>query len=320
MIHPRSEAISLFNTYGREKKPFFFFTDFIGSLAFIEPLDQPSGSVKFDFSNSSSAESKPELHFSSTPVSFEVFRYVFDKVIHEIQVGNSFLVNLTFRTPLASSLSLEEIFKHSRAKYKVLFHDHFVVFSPETFVKMIDGSIFTYPMKGTINASIPDAVRIILNDPKEFAEHITIVDLLRNDLSLIASQVAVTNFRYITEVKTHDKTLLQVSSEIKGKLPKNYRAELGTLFFQLLPAGSISGAPKPKTVEIIMKNEPQDRGFYTGVCGIFDGQNLDSGVMIRFIEKSPDGLFYKSGGGITSFSDAYAEYQEMIDKVYVPIY
>ncbi len=320
MIHQRSEAISLFNTFGSEKRPFFFFTDFTGSQSFIEPLDQPSGKVKFDFSNGSSSESKPVLQFSSTPVSFEIFQSVFDKVVHEIQIGNSFLVNLTFRTPISLSLSLEEIYQYSSATYKVLFRDQFVVFSPETFVRMIDGSIYTYPMKGTINAVIPDAARIILDDPKEFAEHITIVDLLRNDLSLIASEVAVTNFRYLTEVKTHDKTLLQVSSEIKGRLPENYHSELGTLFFKLLPAGSISGAPKPKTIEIIQANEPYPRGFYTGVCGLFDGQNLDSGVMIRFIEKAPDGLYYKSGGGITSFSNAESEYQEMIDKIYVPIY
>ena len=87
----------------------------------------------------------------------------------------------------------------------------------------------------------------------------------------------------------------------------------------LLPAGSVTGAPKKKTVEIIRETEKYRRGFYTGVTGLFDGENLDSGVMIRFIENTNKVLVYKSGGGITMFSDCICEYNEMIDKVYVPV-
>ena len=111
-----------------------------------------------------------------------------------------------------------------------------------------------------------------------------------------------------------------MSSEIRGRLPEHYREELGTLFFKLLPAGSITGAPKQKTVEIIREAETYERGFYTGVMGYFDGQNLDSAVMIRFLEQTDDGLVYKSGGGITFRSDARSEYEEMVKKIYVPIY
>jgi para-aminobenzoate synthetase component 1 len=89
--------------------------------------------------------------------------------------------------------------------------------------------------------------------------------------------------------------------------------------FKLLPAGSISGAPKQKTVEIIKEAETHQRGYYTGVCGIFDGENLDSGVMIRYIENQNGQLIYKSGGGITVNSEPDYEYNEMIDKIYVPI-
>jgi para-aminobenzoate synthetase component 1 len=88
---------------------------------------------------------------------------------------------------------------------------------------------------------------------------------------------------------------------------------------KLLPAGSISGAPKTKTVEIIRQAEQEKRGYYTGVVGYFDGKNLDCGVMIRFIEKQNGTFFYRSGGGITTQSIAEAEYQETIDKVYVPV-
>ena len=175
-------------------------------------------------------------------------------------------------------------------------------------------------MKGTIDASIPNAKQIILDDEKEAAEHATIVDLIRNDLSLVADNVEVTKYRYIDELKTNDKTLLQVSSEIRGDLKVDFYQNIGTIFDKLLPAGSICGAPKKKTIDIILEAENYDRKFYTGVFGVFDGENLDSAVMIRFIENDKNELFFKSGGGITAKSNAKAEYEELIQKVYVPIY
>ena len=176
-------------------------------------------------------------------------------------------------------------------------------------------------MKGTIDATLPDARRRILDDPKETAEHATIVDLIRNDLSIVATEVTVTRYRYIDELLTHKGALLQVSSEIRGRLVRNWQAEIGDLLFCLLPAGSITGAPKKKTMEIIAEAETYERGFYTGVMGYFDGNSLNSAVMIRFLERQGDGsLVFKSGGGITSQSDLASEYDEMKQKVYVPIY
>jgi len=95
---------------------------------------------------------------------------------------------------------------------------------------------------------------------------------------------------------------------------------LGDILFSLLPAGSISGAPKAKTLEIINQAEGYNRGFYTGICGWFDGENFDSAVMIRFIEQNGENLIFKSGGGITAQSELTKEYEELIQKVYVPIY
>ena len=156
-------------------------------------------------------------------------------------------------------------------------------------------------------------------DQKELAEHYTIVDLIRNDLSRVAKKVKVDRFRYIDRIKTSNKDLLQVSSEVSGILPDDYPSAIGSILFELLPAGSISGAPKVKTLEIIREAEGQERGYYTGICGHFDGKNLDSGVMIRLVEKDEGELYYRSGGGITSMSDMESEYQEMLDKIYLPI-
>ena len=177
--------------------------------------------------------------------------------------------------------------------------------------------ISSFPMKGTIDASVPQAAEEILQDEKEKAEHATIVDLIRNDLSMVAREVTVKKYRYIQEIVTHDKKLLQVSSEISGILPTDYQSYIGDIILQLLPAGSICGAPKRSTLKIISETETYSRGFYTGVFGIFDGTNLDSAVMIRFIEQDDGRYYYKSGGGITINSNPEKEYQELIDKVYV---
>ena len=173
-------------------------------------------------------------------------------------------------------------------------------------------------MKGTIDANLPNAKAQILSNKKEMSEHVMIVDLMRNDLGIIGEDVTVEDFRYVDKIEAGDKELLQVSSKITAKLPNNWNNELGTLLKQILPAGSISGTPKKSTLEIIEHVEDYARGFYTGVFGIFDGECFLSSVMIRFIDKEGDQLFYKSGGGITIDSDAKSEYAELVDKVYLP--
>jgi para-aminobenzoate synthetase component 1 len=113
--------------------------------------------------------------------------------------------------------------------------------------------------------------------------------------------------------------LLQVSSEISGTLRPGHESHLGDIITGMLPAGSVTGAPKKQTLEIIRECEIYDRGWYTGVFGVFDGESLDSAIMIRYIEKDSGRLIYKSGGGITYMSDPRKEYMELISKIYVPV-
>ncbi len=253
------------------------------------------------------------------PVEQDAYMRSFRIVYANLLAGNSYLVNLTFPTSIEISITLPEIFSRSNARYRLLFGDRFVVFSPEIFVQIENGRISSFPMKGTIDAALPDAEKQILADPKETAEHNTIVDLIRNDLSMVTSHVSVKRFRYIEKIDTHEKSLLQVSSEISGQLDGQYMANLGNIFRKLLPAGSISGAPKKKTLQIINEAETYNRGFYTGVFGYFNGVKLDSGVMIRFIRNENGSLVFCSGGGITVNSNPEMEYKELTDKVYVPI-
>jgi para-aminobenzoate synthetase component 1 len=324
MLLTRAEAIERFDELGRSRIPFFFFTDFKGERAYVILADETTD-ILFDVRGKRnydlSAIHQPVQHFSfdRQPEPKSRFKEKFDYVVDQIRYGNSFLVNLTVRTPVTCSYSLSDIFAVSKAKYKALFPGRFTFFSPETFIEIKDNCIYSHPMKGTIDASVPDAEQVILNDPKETAEHVTIVDLIRNDLSQVAQQVDVTRFRYIDTITTHEKELLQVSSEIRGQLPAGWQHQLGQMLFSLLPAGSISGAPKDQTVRIIETAEDYARDFYTGICGYFDGESLDTGVMIRFIEEEDNKLVFKSGGGITSFSKLDLEYQEVIDKIYIPL-
>ncbi len=173
-------------------------------------------------------------------------------------------------------------------------------------------------MKGTIEASKSNAKEQILNNPKEMAEHVMIVDLMRNDLGIIGKSIKVNKFRYIDKIKAGKKELLQVSSHITAELPHNWQENIGSLLDALTPAGSITGTPKKQTQKIIKEIEEHNRGFYTGIFGIFDGASLHSGVMIRFIQSKEEELLYKSGGGITIDSSVEDEYQELIDKIYLP--
>ena len=167
-------------------------------------------------------------------------------------------------------------------------------------------------------ASVPDAERVILEDYKERSEHNTIVDLIRNDLNRVAERVDVKRFRYIDRLRVSRGEILQVSSEVTGRLTGDYYSRLGEIVFGMLPAGSISGAPKPSTLRIITQAERERRGFYTGVFGYFDGKKLDSAVMIRYIEVRDGRYYFRSGGGITINSDCRAEYEEVLAKVYLP--
>lgn len=308
-----------------KKEPFFFLINFLmDEIRIFTKNEIENNALLIDFPNITNVNYQhatiSNFEWNLFPETLEDYKKGFDIVQQNLRKGNSYLTNYTAKTEIETNLSLEDIFRFSKAKYKVLVPDEFVFFSPETFVEIVDNKIFTHPMKGTIDAEIKDAENILKNDPKEKAEHYTVVDLLRNDLSMVADNVQVKEFQRIDYIKTKQKNLLAMSSEIEGEIKPEYQNKIGTILQKLLPAGSILGAPKPKTLEIILEAERYERGFYTGIAGYFDGKNLDSCVMIRFIEKEKEKLFFKSGGGITHQSDLASEYEEMKNKIYVPIY
>ncbi len=312
------------NRLGKQHVPFFFLIDFEQKKPLVFLLDEIPADVLFAIPGFENApKQKDELpvriHFERKMVGFDRYKTAFENVMAHLKHGDSYLLNLTMSSEISLNLSLKQIFDHSCSLFRLYYKNEFVCFSPEIFVRIKNGIISSYPMKGTIDSNIPGAEKNLLNNSKEFAEHNTIVDLIRNDLSMVAREVRVKRFRYVEKLETIRGGLLQTSSEIVGKLEDDYPSKIGSILSKLLPAGSISGAPKQKTLEIIKASEKYTRGYYTGIFGVFDGKNLESAVAIRYIENQKGNLVFKSGGGITVLSNLEEEYQELCDKVYVPI-
>ena len=280
--------------------------------------------VWFDFEGVSNIEYKAGKKISISKITAydkEKYLQAFEKVKGHINRGNTYLLNLTFRSEVEfdKPATLEDLFRCSSAKFKVMLKNEFVCFSPEPFVIVDeDGNISTYPMKGTADAKNDITGDGLLKNEKEIAEHYTIVDLLRNDLALVADDVRVTKFRYLEKIKTAKGDIWQTSSEVTGRLYGEFGKNYGSMIAKLLPAGSISGAPKQRTVEIIENTEEGNRGFYTGIAGLYDGKVLKTAVMIRFIEYDQGSFYYKSGGGIVYDSNPESEYDELIKKIYLP--
>lgn len=315
--------ISTINQKATKGEPFFFFVDFEKKKPRVYSEQEAINKGVFYDINGKSNFTTPRDVFTQNKVkihalAYEQYKAAFDRVQYFLNKGDSYLVNLTFPTKIELQSSLMDLFFVAKAPYRLLVKGKFLSYSPECFVKIKNNSIRSFPMKGTLDANIPNAEEHLLSNPKELWEHSTIVDLIRNDLSQFARGVKVNKFRYLEKIQRQKKDLLQVSSEIEGKLPDHWRSFLGELIWDLLPAGSISGAPKAKTIDIIQSVEKKHRGYYTGVYGYFDGNSLDSAVAIRYIEQAKEDYFYWSGGGITAYSKVEEEYQELLDKIYVP--
>ena len=321
MLYAHDEGIRKLDRLGKERIPFLFILSFDKEDIFVSPLDALDDNIYYKIGKVRNFDPRPldkKYDFTTFPISFFHYQRSFETILEEIRSGNTYLLNLTFQTPIKTDLNLYEIFAGAKAKYKLYFKDRFICYSPEKFIEIENDTISTYPMKGTIDASMQDAKKKILANKKELAEHTMIVDLMRNDLGIVADNIRVERFRYIDTIMAGDKRLLQVSSHIKGDLGVDWQEHIGGILDKLTPAGSISGTPKKSTLKIIQKTEDYERGFYTGIFGIFTGESLYSGVMIRFIEKIKNDLYYKSGGGITIDSDVKSEYNELNQKIYFP--
>ena len=324
-FYNREEAKQRMNDLAEQAVPFLFIIDYDAKRAVVEPESEvDANELKYCFNGIGNATqtSHPtnnDIEWRIEPPTETEYQHSFNIVRNAMLAGNSYLANLTCRVGLQTNLSLLDLYHAANARYRLWMKDKLVCFSPETFVKIAQGEISSYPMKGTAEDVSPLSAEQLLANEKEAAEHATIVDLIRNDLSMVASNVRVERYRDVERLNTHRGPLLQTSSEIKGQLMPHLTQRPGDVIFSQLPAGSITGAPKKKTVEIIAEAENYHRDFYTGVMGRWDNGELDSAVMIRFIDQHNGKLYFKAGGGITAKSNWKDEYHEVIEKVYAPI-
>ncbi|HEX8041155.1 MAG TPA: chorismate-binding protein, partial [Chryseosolibacter sp.] len=160
------EFANTLNEWGRKKIPFLFLVDFEMEKPLVFTLAEiDADQLLFSINGRTNSRALPrqldqqgkKIDFVKLPLSLDDYRAKFDKVHSRLLYGDSYLTNLTVKTGIRTTLSLREIFFACEAKYKLLLEGNFIVFSPETFVRIEDGRIFSYPMKGTIDASVSGA-------------------------------------------------------------------------------------------------------------------------------------------------------------------
>jgi anthranilate synthase component 1 len=188
--------------------------------------------------------------------------------------------------------------------------------SPETLVKIVDGEAFTFPLAGTSrrgDTAEEDAEleKQLLSDPKELAEHNMLVDLGRNDVGKISEFSSVKVEKYLSvERFSH---VMHIGSTVRGKVKNGYSAM--DAIDAILPAGTLSGAPKIRACEIINELENNKRGIYGGAIGYigFSG-NMDTCIAIRIAFKKNGKVFVRSGAGIVADSVPEKEFEECANK------
>ena len=245
------------------------------------------------------------------------------KVVEYIRAGDCYQVNLSQRLlaplrehPLDLYGRLRKLNPAPFAAYFDLGDFQILSASPERFLKVENGEVETRPIKGTRprgRTPEEDAALIadLISNPKDRAENVMIVDLLRNDLGRVCEYGSV-RVPTVCEIETF-QYVHHLVSEVRGKL----RPECGPLDLlrAAFPGGSVTGAPKVRAMEIIAELEPTARGPYCGSLGFigFDG-TMDTNILIRTFTAGGGWLQFPVGGGIVADSDPHREYEETLHK------
>ena len=258
--------------------------------------------------------------------SAEDYEKAISQIHHHLRQGDTYQVNYTVQ--LKQDLSANPFTIYNRmvveqeAGYNAYVeHDEMAVISmsPELFFEQNDRELTTRPMKGTTQRGVTDQEDLaqaswLEQDPKNRSENMMIVDLLRNDMNRI-SEVGSEHVERLCQVEQYS-TVWQMTSTIKSQLRED--VDLVEIFRSLFPCGSITGAPKIATMEIIKGLEPQPRGVYCGTIGLLlpNGQRIFN-VAIRTIQLHQGKAIYGVGGGITWDSTWESEYREVHQKAAV---
>jgi len=248
------------------------------------------------------------------------------QIHHHLRQGDTYQVNYTVQLKQDLSANPYAIYNRmvveQEAGYNAYVeHDEMAVISmsPELFFEQNGRKLTTRPMKGTTQRGVTDQEDLeqaswLEQDPKNRSENMMIVDLLRNDMNRI-SEVGSEHVERLCQVEQYS-TVWQMTSTIKSQLRED--VDLVEIFRSLFPCGSITGAPKIATMEIIKDLEPQPRGVYCGTIGLLlpNGRRIFN-VAIRTIQLYKGQAIYGVGGGITWDSTWESEYQEVHQKAAV---
>ena len=248
------------------------------------------------------------------------------QIHHHLRQGDTYQVNYTVQLKQDLSANPFDIYNRmvveQEAGYNAYIeHDEMAVISmsPELFFEQNDRELTTRPMKGTTQRGVTDQEDLaqaswLEQDPKNRSENMMIVDLLRNDMNRI-SEVGSEHVERLCQVEQYS-TVWQMTSTIKSQLRAD--VDLIAIFRSLFPCGSITGAPKIATMEIIKNLEPQPRGVYCGTIGLLlpNGRRIFN-VAIRTIQLYKGQAIYGVGGGITWDSTWESEYREVHQKAAV---
>ena len=256
--------------------------------------------------------------FLKENITFEEYKKDIEEIKNLISNGTTYEVNYTYSNDVFTNSEGYNLFlnliKNQKTKYCAYIKNDFeeiLSFSPELFFKIENNKIITKPMKGTVKRKGEDKkeINFLKNDVKNLAENTMIVDLLRNDLSKIKNSKNITVDK-LFEVETH-KTLHQMTSTISASLDEiNLKDILSSIF----PCGSITGAPKVSTMEIIDKIERYKRNIYCGAIGLIHKEKMEFSVPIRILEKKENKFQFYQGGAIVWKSDVLDEWEECRTK------
>jgi para-aminobenzoate synthetase / 4-amino-4-deoxychorismate lyase len=256
-------------------------------------------------------------------ISKESYVATIARIKEHLAAGNTYQVNFTDRIAFNSPLPPAQVYSALSAQQRVAYGaflniegQPIISLSPELFLKAEGDRITTRPMKGTMPRGLDRAddermANLLRNDEKNRSEHVMIVDLLRNDLGRICRSGTV-QVQEPFSIERYD-TLHQMTSTVVGGLQPGI--SLYDIFRGLFPSGSITGAPKHRTMQIIRELERQFRGVYTGAIG-FIGPNRSSvfNVAIRTLVMQDGHVTMGVGGGIVADSDPEDEYRECLLK------
>lgn len=256
-------------------------------------------------------------------ISEENYRAKILQIQKYIADGDTYQVNFTnrvsFQTPLPAADVYRSLLQQQPVAYSAFLNlsDRAILsFSPELFFRRERGRIITRPMKGTMARGLDliedaQAAQRLHNDEKNRSEHVMIVDLLRNDLGRICTMGSV-QVEDLFSVEKY-QTLLQMTSAVSGNLQP--RIGYYDIFHSLFPSGSVTGAPKIRTMQIIRELERHQRGVYTGAIGFFAPHNQAVfNVAIRTLVLQNNKASMGVGGGIVADSDPLDEYKECLLK------